>query len=524
MARELSYVSLSRWVVLAGMGLFAATSLADDPKEKPPEKKGPPFTITKETTHITEPLFEDGFPNYAAALDRQMKKGISPDDNAFIPLIQIVGPNEIAEKLRPQLAEKLGMPPLAADGKYFVTSGEFQKKLAAEKPADGEAFSDQLDRATNRPWTDQDAPLIARWLEANEKSLADLPKALERKHYYAPILMQHERDSLFMALLPYLQPMRDLNRALLARGLRRVAAGEIEKAEADSLAMHRFARHVARGGFLIDYLVGLAIEAMAVKLDTSIAHHGKLSATQAKAFAAELAKLPELPQTADKFEVERFGYLDAVSLLIREGPEKLDAMTGLAEQKRETPAVKEILRHAVEWDQTLKIGNQTYDQLVAAAKIANWKERWPAVAKVFQEAEEAGSKEGRDPVDWIAAALDSKVRARKAGRFMGHLLTRLLLPAMQQVLKAEERETVKRELVQVALALAAYKADHGNYPETLAPLAPKYLAKLPIDPWSGKDYLYRIEKEGYVLYGVGVNGKDDGGKAATNEDYVLEVK
>jgi hypothetical protein len=68
------------------------------------------------------------------------------------------------------------------------------------------------------------------------------------------------------------------------------------------------------------------------------------------------------------------------------------------------------------------------------------------------------------------------------------------------------------ELDKLAFALAAYRADHGSYPAKLADLKPKYVAEVPKDIFSEGELLYRPEGTGYLLYSVGVNGKDDGGK------------
>lgn len=46
----------------------------------------------------------------------------------------------------------------------------------------------------------------------------------------------------------------------------------------------------------------------------------------------------------------------------------------------------------------------------------------------------------------------------------------------------------------------------------LAALLPQYLALLPNDPWSdGEKYQYRHQDDGYLLYSIGPNGKDEGG-------------
>jgi len=62
-----------------------------------------------------------------------------------------------------------------------------------------------------------------------------------------------------------------------------------------------------------------------------------------------------------------------------------------------------------------------------------------------------------------------------------------------------------------AIALRLYRMKHGQYPEDVAALVPEFLDKLPTDPFSGKDFIYRREGKGFIVYSVGIDRKDDGG-------------
>ena len=88
----------------------------------------------------------------------------------------------------------------------------------------------------------------------------------------------------------------------------------------------------------------------------------------------------------------------------------------------------------------------------------------------------------------------------------------LLLPAVGAAVGAEDRGTMQFEVTRLAFAVAAYHADRGTYPEKLADLVPKYVAEVPKDIFNASDLHYRQEGGGYLLYSVGRNGKDDGGK------------
>ncbi|MBC8235640.1 hypothetical protein H8E77_39340 [bacterium] len=43
-------------------------------------------------------------------------------------------------------------------------------------------------------------------------------------------------------------------------------------------------------------------------------------------------------------------------------------------------------------------------------------------------------------------------------------------------------------------------------------LVPEIVPKLPLDPFIGKDFVYRREEEGFIIYSLGENAEDDGGK------------
>jgi hypothetical protein len=63
------------------------------------------------------------------------------------------------------------------------------------------------------------------------------------------------------------------------------------------------------------------------------------------------------------------------------------------------------------------------------------------------------------------------------------------------------------------LACRLYKSRNGRYPESLEELVPGILAEIPIDPFTGKPLVFRREGEGFIVYSLGSNQKDDGGRS-----------
>lgn len=73
------------------------------------------------------------------------------------------------------------------------------------------------------------------------------------------------------------------------------------------------------------------------------------------------------------------------------------------------------------------------------------------------------------------------------------------------------RATTRLRATQVALAIERYRQTSSRLPDDLSELAPAYLREVPVDPFSGGPVHYRRDAVGYRVYGLGTNGKDDGG-------------
>jgi hypothetical protein len=71
---------------------------------------------------------------------------------------------------------------------------------------------------------------------------------------------------------------------------------------------------------------------------------------------------------------------------------------------------------------------------------------------------------------------------------------------------------VQKEMAVTAIALHRYRLQSGRFPDTLTSLVPKFLPALPRDDMDGKTLRYRLQPDGnFLLYSVGLDGKDDGG-------------
>ena len=84
--------------LLLALSLVAAGTSSAFAAE-PPAKTKPRVlvTISKATTYITEPLRSDGYPDYIAALNQRLSKGVTPENNAVVLFWRAMGPKNAAE-------------------------------------------------------------------------------------------------------------------------------------------------------------------------------------------------------------------------------------------------------------------------------------------------------------------------------------------------------------------------------------------------------------------------------------------
>ena len=102
-------------------------------------------------------------------------------------------------------------------------------------------------------------------------------------------------------------------------------------------------------------------------------------------------------------------------------------------------------------------------------------------------------------------------------------LSKALLPGIIAAASYQAVNEGQAGTVQLAAALNLYQQRNGAYPSSLEDLR-GVLPVLPIDPCSGKSFLYRREGAGFVVYSVGVNGMDDGGDAKEVRDVVFRPR
>ncbi|MGB0578435.1 MAG: hypothetical protein ACPGVU_01920 [Limisphaerales bacterium] len=93
----------------------------------------------------------------------------------------------------------------------------------------------------------------------------------------------------------------------------------------------------------------------------------------------------------------------------------------------------------------------------------------------------------------------------------------LMFPAVTKALQRYAEGQAEIDQVRLACAIEQYRNKHQNIPSILTDLVPEFLPELPHDPVNGDNYVYHTSGDDYVIYSLGADTKDNGGKIEWKE-------
>ena len=508
-------------VLLTGV---ISPGLASDQDANEPPKPAPPvarIVISPETTHFTEPLQEDGLVDVVEAVNRHFGQNISPEHNAAVVLYEVLGPSPAGVRQSDEFFKTLGMSRPPENGDYFQEYGTWQQTKGRK------VSLDDFNRAMAGPWKRNDLPEIYDWLEASRRHLDRIAEGTKRPDYFSPLIpptdAQGRRAGMVNTLLPGVQMSRALARAMLCRGMLLLGEGSHMDAWRDFFALHRLGRQIGRSATLIEHLVGVALETMALEAETRWIEHVQPGVKLAARVREELQSLPEISSMADAVDItERAMYIDSV-LLLSQNRINLGMLAGANDGV--PPVLQQAATALIDWNSVLRKGNQWYDRMAAAMRLEDRQARQAMLRKVEQELKQA-QKEGAAPGKLALAVLPGLASPILTDAYSSALAA-LLLPGINAAQHAEDRQRQNFDNLLVTLTLFSALAASGEFPERLDQLVPQQLMTVPIDRFSGSPLKYRRTADGFELYSVGKNETDDGGRTFGDEkpgdDLVVRI-
>ena len=121
---------------------------------------------------------------------------------------------------------------------------------------------------------------------------------------------------------------------------------------------------------------------------------------------------------------------------------------------------------------------------------------------------------------WQQSGVEAQIRHWRGSRLetMRYLPIVMILPSIHGAAFVGEKATQQRDATLVALALELYRRRHGTWPALLGELTPDLLPDVPPDRYTGEPIVYRLIDGRPLLYSVGPDRIDDGGKSLSDPD------
>jgi hypothetical protein len=308
----------------------------------------------------------------------------------------------------------------------------------------------------------------------NAPALATLREGLDQQYMNPP-------SRSFNTLMPYFAKFRGLARFLAFDSALHSAKGDYRGAARSSIDSIAMGGQIPHGSTVIGGLVGVACQAIGRRPLWQLVDH--LNAAQSTEAVRRLEKIRQNEfSEADILQEEKWaGQAGLMEFFRSKNPGNLFAMMSSSPQTPQNPAFNSA-------------ASSLFYLIYSKQRIMN-------DYTVFMDAE---IKRARQPY-----------RAKKGAEPKPlDPFVEILAPVSDGMIIRSQVNRSQNGLLETTIALRAYKLLHGAYPASLADLSPQIMKTQPTDPFaSGQPFQYRRNGAAYILYSIGPDGKNDGGKA-----------
>jgi hypothetical protein len=314
----------------------------------------------------------------------------------------------------------------------------------------------------------------------------------------------HYEDNM-SCLLPHLARLRPVVHYLNAHAIASLEAGRTQDAFEDLKLSYRLTDIFKGEPFIISHLVRIAC----LSMSTQIVKEG----------VARHQWSPEQLQWIQDY-CEKCDILGGIAQSLQ--AERAFCITGLDMMRRGEIPLQVLISE--ETDVSPPFSGFMHSRLTKLIPKGWYYQNMLSVSQFHGDYLQTSIKPDQHRVDPLRAeAVDPAIKRTRTTPF--NVFAKMVTPALVNVsIRAARWQTVLDHAA-IACALEKYRLAHHAYPETLDPLQPRFIAKLPNDVITGDSYHYRKTETDYVLYSVGWNLKDDGGQVgATSSGNIVDGK
>jgi len=349
------------------------------------------------------------------------------------------------------------------------------QRLKGDK--DWEQFEHCMLDKTPQERTDEDWARARRTMENSHDLILDIRRLAEMG---GPAYVLDFSEGVALRL-PHLSKLRDLARLLRedARVVGRL--GAYGEAAADIMATFKLIRTVKDEPVLVSQLIRFAITKAACQAAQDALPPQGLSFDIAQMLVDYAANVTYRESFADSFSGEALSVLDLFQRL-RNGDTSFFSPS---------PA-------------SLEVGLYLYGSAFARPLLNMDEATYAEITMRLGEIARLSFYEGKPKMDEIGRDIKniSWLRVMSYGT----------LRTLPHAIDAQAHNEANLGLLRVGLSLEQYHARNGKWPESLDALAPAFDGDVPKDPCSGHPFIYKPSGTSLLLYSIGTNGTDDGGR------------
>ena len=472
--------------------------------------------VSEQTTVLVEPLDEDGYVDYVAAVNQWVSADVTPSSNAVVVLADAFGPAPRGKLLDARYFNLLGINAPAEKGNYFQSFSDWLRANTRDK-TESEKRMVEHDYCSEHYWSSGQFPELNRWVEQNKNSLDKVRLASLKQNYYSPFVTPANRSEprLEQVRLPYQSPVLQSARLLAIRARRELQAGNYKGWKRDVLTTCRLAVLISKSASIYEHVIGDAIaHGIADRELASAIQSGKLDLEQLQDLQLALDQIPELSSPERAFRFSQYAGLEFLQTIVRNGERDMTKAApwwagDFSDYEMKSPQdINEVAR----------IWNRWHDRMVQPLKITDINRRWAAIQLFDAEYETSIDKSLRKYGSENSFSLFG--RNRDPHRYMAHYILKRLAPSLMIVYSNRCRSKTSRTMVKLAIALEIYKRQKGQYPSDLKQLAPEFIDPVPVDSFStGNPFDYQAWKVEYLLYAKGPGSTTDNGEYLSHRWY-----
>jgi len=282
-------------------------------------------------------------------------------------------------------------------------------------------------------------------------------------------------------------------RAMAYKILYEANNGHINLALNDCIALQKFSGHLQGKGLLIEQLVGISTEGLANKMIFITLEKTDIEAEKLKRLLEGLQQQISSQQVVIDLEAEKAFWYDLVQRGFTD-----DGKGGGRVLKEGLPLVIKDVKSSLS-------GFFFFNYPDRREVVATIDRYFSQVQKLLKETPYQ-LKESSDSQKWD-----------ELGKEL--MMLKILGPAHVKIGQLSWRLKTGRAGLLTTLAVLRYKKENGEYPLNLQELVKRgYLTELPMDPYSDKPLVYKKTDDGFLLYSVGVNLKDDSGQIVRDDE------